>query len=185
MSTTIVGQDVIRKEAWDKVTGRAKYNSDVSFPGLLHAASTSTCAHGRSNAWITASSHHARVRRSNRGLTGSVLEDKPPLAVGKVRYYGEPVALVIADSEAEACAAATRVVVEYEDGSRDSLHCHAARSSLVHEDLASYKHVIPRCTVANTNINNHQKIKGDMDKGWNESEVIVAASFPARGGPLR
>jgi CO/xanthine dehydrogenase Mo-binding subunit len=47
-------------------------------------------------------------------LTGSVLEDRPPLAKGKVRYYGEPVALVIARSEFEACAAAARIKIEYE-----------------------------------------------------------------------
>jgi len=188
LSTTIVGQDVIRKEAWDKVTGRAKYNSDVSFPGLLHAAIvTSTCAHGRIKRLdYSQAVTMPGVRKVLTGgyysfLTGSVLEDKPPLAVGKVRYYGEPVALVIADSEAEACAAATRVVVEYEDLVPVDSPSTAMQpeAPLVHEDLASYKHVIPEVyPVANTNINNHQKIrKGDMDKGWNESEVIVAASY--------
>ena len=41
-------------------------------------------------------------------------DDEPPLAFDKVRYRGEPVAAVIAESEAAAAAAAAKVRVDYE-----------------------------------------------------------------------
>ncbi len=188
MSSTLIGQNVVRKDAADKVSGRAKYNSDSSFPGLLHGILVcSTCAH----AYIKSVDYSAvvdmpGVRKVLTGgyygfLTGSVIEDRPPLAVGKVRYYGEPVALVIAASEAEASAAATRVRVEYEalaavDGPSAAVQPGAP---LVHEDLDKYKHVIPEVyPVANTNIVHKRQIrKGDMDKGWRDSEIIIEASY--------
>ncbi|MED4302050.1 hypothetical protein P9204_17140, partial [Geobacillus stearothermophilus] len=43
-----VGKSIIRKEAWDKVTGRAKYTNDFKEQGMLHAALvTSPYAHAR------------------------------------------------------------------------------------------------------------------------------------------
>ncbi len=45
---------------------------------------------------------------------GVVLEDRPPIALDKVRYFGEPVALVVANSERDAMNAVKLVQVEYE-----------------------------------------------------------------------
>ncbi|MED4879508.1 hypothetical protein P9711_18235, partial [Anoxybacillus geothermalis] len=43
-----VGKSIIRKEAWDKVTGRAKYTNDFKEQGMLHASLvTSPYAHAR------------------------------------------------------------------------------------------------------------------------------------------
>lgn len=100
-----IGKDVVRKDAWDKVSGRAMYNADIDFPGLLHGVLvTSTCAHGTiPNVDYIEASQMPGVKAVVTGdsdpiLTGSVIEDRPPLAVGKVRYYGEPVAIVVAYS---------------------------------------------------------------------------------------
>lgn len=121
MSDSYIGKDVIRKEAWDKVSGRAKYNSDFSSLNLLHGVLVcSNCAHGYIKRLdYSQAVNMPGVKKVLTGadysiLCGSIIEDRPPLAVGKVRYYGEPVALVIAASKAEASAAAVRVVVEYE-----------------------------------------------------------------------
>ena len=47
MDYQTIGNDVIRKEAWEKVTGRALYNADIISPGWLYGVLvTSTCAHG-------------------------------------------------------------------------------------------------------------------------------------------
>jgi len=183
-----IGNDVIRKDAWEKVTGRALYNADISSPGLLHGVLvTSTCAHGNiKNIHLQGARMMAGVKAILTGdsypdLTGSVLEDRPPLAKGKVRYYGEPVALVIARSEFEACAAAARIKIEYEklptvNSPREAIK---SESPLVHDQLGSYKKVIPEVyPVQNTNICHQIKIrKGDINKGWNEAEVIVEGSF--------
>jgi CO/xanthine dehydrogenase Mo-binding subunit len=46
---------------------------------------------------------------------GHAIRDRPVIAVDKVRFHGEPVAAVAAESEAEAAAAVQAIVVEYED----------------------------------------------------------------------
>ena len=46
---------------------------------------------------------------------GHAIRDRPVIAVDKVRFHGEPVAAVAAESEAEAAAAVQAIMVEYED----------------------------------------------------------------------
>ena len=47
MGSIAIGKDIIRKDAWEKVNGRATYTADMTLPGLWHAVIvTSTCAHG-------------------------------------------------------------------------------------------------------------------------------------------
>lgn len=188
MDSLFIGKDVVRKEAWDKVTGRAKYNSDYWSPNLLHGVLVcSTCAHGYIRRLdYSQAINMPGVKKILTGadysiLCGSVIEDRPPLAVGKVRHYGEPVALVIAYSEAEASAAARRVIVEYEklptvDSPGTAMQPGAP---LVHEFLGEYKHVIPEVyPTPNTNIVHQVKIrKGNMEQGWADSVVVVEGSY--------
>ena len=48
MGHDLVGQPVPRKEGRDKVTGRARYVDDLTFPGMIYGATVrSTCARGR------------------------------------------------------------------------------------------------------------------------------------------
>lgn len=181
-----VGESVLRKEAVDKVTGVAKYSADFIAPGILRARLvTSTCAHAR---LIGVDSAAARempgVRAVVTGadtdiLCGEVLADRPPLARGKVRYCGEPVALVVADSEREAMAAAGRVRVRLEplpvvNGPVEGL---APAAPLVHEELGSYKVAQPPCAPRpGTNVFDHARVrKGDMAAGAAQAEVWAEA----------
>lgn len=188
MELMSIGKDVVRKDAWEKVTGRAKYVADYSSPELLHAVLvTSTCAHGNLlNIDYTEASSMPGVKTILTGdyypiLTGSVLEDRPPLARDKVRYYGEPVALVVANSEAEASAAAARVKVFYEPLPTVDSPGAAMRpgAPLVHEHPEQYKKEIPEVyPQVNTNIVHHVKIrKGDMKQGWENSDMTVEGTY--------
>ncbi|MEN6350881.1 MAG: xanthine dehydrogenase family protein molybdopterin-binding subunit [Syntrophomonas sp.] len=188
MEYQMIGKDIIRKDAWEKVSGRAAYTADVSSPGLLHGVLvTSTCAHGKIMSIDYAeSSNMPGVRAVLTGdsypiLTGSVLEDRPPLAVGKVRYYGEPVALVVARSEAQAAAAAAKIKAYYEPLPTVNTPGDAMKPDcpLVHEHHEQYKKVIPDVyPVANSNIVHHVKIrKGDLKQGWIESEITVEGTY--------
>lgn len=114
-------------------------------------------------------------------LCGTVIEDRPPIAIGKVRYYGEPVAVVVASSEQEAMKALKLINIEYEplpviNSISDAIK---ANTVLVHENLSSYKHAVHDIyPEENTNISDHIKIrKGDLTKGWEESEVVVYEKF--------
>src|SRR5699024_8708308 len=93
-----IGVDTIRKEAWDKVTGAAKYNSDQLTSGIIYAEIlTSTHAHAKIvNIDLTKALKYPGVQNIITGeyyhvLTGSFIHDRPPIAKDKVRYFGEPV----------------------------------------------------------------------------------------------
>lgn len=189
MDTTIaVGKSVIRIDAKDKVTGRVKYNNDVIIPGILHAKIViSRYAHANIKSIdITQAGNAPGVQAVITGdyaggvLTGTFVEDRPPLAIGKVRYFGEPVAVVVANSELEAAEAAEMVKVEYEalpviNSPGDAIKPDA---ELIHMELGNYRRLKECFPTPGTNIANHVKIrKGDMAKGWAESDVTIEESF--------
>jgi CO/xanthine dehydrogenase Mo-binding subunit len=187
-TTTAIGKSVIRKDAMDKATGTAKFNSDVIIPGILHAKLvTSRHAHARIKSIdISQAQNASGVQAVITGeytkgiLTGTFLEDRPIMAVGKVRYFGEPIAVVVAATEMEAMKAVNLVKVEYEplpvvNSPGDALKPDAP---LVHGDMEYYRYMKEVFPTPGTNIANHVKIrKGDMEKGWAESEVIVEENF--------
>lgn len=183
-----IGISTPRKEAWDKVTGAAKYTGDTIIPGLLHAKMlTSIYAHAIIKSIdFEEASKSGGVQAIITGdylpvLTGSVIQDRPPIARNKVRYFGEPVAIVIANSEQEAAKAVKLIKIDYEplhvvNSISDAIKLDA---TLVHESLALYHcpidDVYPQ---HDSNIAGYVKIrKGDMQKGWEESDVIIESSF--------
>ena len=188
MPKTGVGVTVIRKEANDKVTGCAKYTDDFRSVGTLTAKiATSTCAHGRIKAIdVSAAAALPGVRAIVTGedypiLTGPLLEDRPPLARDQVRYYGEPVALVVADEEKIAAQAVFLIQVEYEPLPALNSPSEAIKPGAVilHENLGSYKKVVNDIyPEPGTNICDRKQIrKGDMQKGFAESEVVLEGHF--------
>ncbi len=181
---TSVGRPIMRKEAYDKVTGVAKYTGDMTFRSLLHARTVSSPhAHARIVSIDTSEAMKVPgVKAILTGetfpvYTGSVIADRPPLAMGKVRYFGEPVALVVADTEYHARLAGTRIKIIYEPlPVVDSIETAIAEDApLVHEDLARYDRVMAEVKpVRGTNIADQWKIrKGDLARGWAASEVKV------------
>ena len=121
----VVGQSVRRTDALEKVTGRARYLSDMEVAGM---------AHGR---LLRSPYPHARIVRvdaeraralpgvyavlTGADLTwcepffGPALRDRPVLAVDVARYEGDPVVAVAAVDEATAVAALDLVEIDYED----------------------------------------------------------------------
>ena len=61
------------------------------------------------NQWRAHGNHGRRLC----SLTGTILADRPPLAVKKVRYYGEPIGIVVAETEQIAKRAAELVLAEF------------------------------------------------------------------------
>ena len=125
----VIGQPVRRQDIEGHVTGRSPFYDDHAFEGLLHLR----C--------VRSPHHHARVRgidtRAAEAMPGVKrivrardvpvnlntllslldfgLDDEPLLADGTVRYRGEPVCAVIAESEAIARAACEAVRVDWEE----------------------------------------------------------------------
>ena len=114
-----------RRDAWEKVTGRARYAVDAALPNMAHAAVVRS---ERAHAHITgidradaeaAPGVIAVVTAEDLGdlgrRFGHIVPDHAILAEGKVRYYGEPVAVVVAETPHQAADAAEMVWVDYDD----------------------------------------------------------------------
>lgn len=187
-TTMSVGKPILRVDVSDKVTGRVKFNSDHIIPEILHAKLViSQYAHAKIKSIdTTKAAQSPGVQAIITGeyaqgiLTGTFVEDRSPLAIEKVRYFGEPIAVVIANSELEAKKAVQMVQIEYDPLPVINSPSSAIKSSavLIHENLANYRQVKECLPIPGTNIANHVKIrKGDMAKGWAESEIIVEEHF--------
>ncbi|MEL7610273.1 MAG: xanthine dehydrogenase family protein molybdopterin-binding subunit [Bacillota bacterium] len=118
---TSIGENVERKDAWEKVTGSAKYIGDLQKSDVLCACLlTSPHAHARikkidpSPALSMEGVRLVLTGEDCSQLFGLLLKDRPLLAREKVRYAGEPVALVVVREEHVAAQAARRIKVEYE-----------------------------------------------------------------------
>ena len=121
----IVGQSVRRSDALEKVTGRARYLSDMELPGMAYARLLrSPYAHARLlrvdvRAAREVPGVYAVLAASDLTFCdpfyGPALRDRPLLASEVVRYEGEPVVAVAAMDEATAAEALDLVEVEYEE----------------------------------------------------------------------
>jgi len=192
--TRIVGQSIPRTDARAKVTGEAKYPGDYSMPEMLHAKI------------LFAGRPHARVLDVDTSAAEAVpgvvavftARDVPvneyglqtpdqPVLCGPgssnpggdvVRFVGDQVALVVAETERAAACARDLVRVEYEDlpvltdpfealkPGAVQLHPHR-QSSEIHPEL---------CTEGNL-ISHHQIRKGDLAAGWAAADVIVESEY--------
>ncbi|MFI6348615.1 molybdopterin-dependent oxidoreductase [Streptomyces sp. NPDC050560] len=120
-----VGKPVERVDARAKVTGDARYSIDVTLPDTLVAVVVrSDRAHASLRSVDTKAALEAPgcvtvVTGGDLGglfpRFGHMVPDHPVLAIDKVRYYGEPVALVIGTDRHRAGDAARLVEVEYDD----------------------------------------------------------------------
>jgi carbon-monoxide dehydrogenase large subunit len=188
MKQVHVGQSATRVDALDKVTGKACYVADISLPQMLHAkVKRAGIPHGRIRSIETSKAEAMPgVKKIVTGqdcemLFGTCLWDQPPLAVDKVRHAGEAVAVVLAETENQAAAAAEMVNVEYEELPFviDPIKAADPDAPLIHEKNGTYHrmeysvHPIP-----GTNIFHHYKLrKGDLEAGRFESEVTVEEEF--------
>jgi CO/xanthine dehydrogenase Mo-binding subunit len=118
-----VGELVPRVDAPPKTTGEFAYASDLIVPGMLWGHTLrSPHAHARilsidiTEAVTMAGVHAVLTHDDIPGLKTFGLEfsDQPVLAIDRVLYHGEPVALVAAEHPEQARRAAERIVVEYE-----------------------------------------------------------------------
>jgi len=140
----VVGKSEPRHDARDKVTGAAKYPADLVRADMLHLKAVFA---GRAHARILGIDTSAALREPGvvavftaadvpYNRYGLIAEDQPVLCGDVVRYAGDRVALVVANSTEAAAAAARLVRVEYEElpavtNAREAL---AAGAPLVHPE---------------------------------------------------
>jgi carbon-monoxide dehydrogenase large subunit len=187
MKYRYVGKSYIRPDAISKVTGKAIYLDDVRLPNMMHAAILRPeTAHARilsiDTSQAEASAGVVKVI-TGKGCTyhyGDNIRDLIPMAIDKVRYIGEPVAAVIADTPANARLAVQKIVVEYEPLPvyTDALKAFSEDAILIHEHQEDYWRLPTLTCRLETNIANlyHLK-KGRGEEGFDEADVIVEGEF--------
>ncbi len=189
-----IGRSLPRLEAREKVTGRAEYTHNLRLPGMLYGkVFRSTVAHGRIKSIDTSDAKAVpgvyRVVTAEDVIKvipnpyyGPAFHDQPILAIGKVHYVGEPVAVVLAEDPHVAETAAALIVAEYEELPAVYDEVEAAQNKiLVHDELkpagtfADLKHLKG---VKGTNIALDYRLrKGDVDKAFGEAAHVFEHEF--------
>jgi len=121
----VVGHSVRRVDALEKVTGRARYVTDMELPGMLHVKLLrSPYPHAKI---LGVDVSRARAAAGVRAVVtsadldwcdpyyGPAFRDRPILAIEVARYEGEPVAAVVAESESAAALALDLIEIVYEE----------------------------------------------------------------------
>lgn len=189
--TTIVGTPAKRIDACGKVTGQTEYSGDLSMPGMLHAKILFA---GRPHARILNIDTSAAEALPGVAAIftakdvpvneyGLQINDQPvlcgpnsPLPAGEgtgvradiVRFVGDQVAMIVAETEEIAAKARKLIRVEYEDLPvlTDPEEAMRPGAFPIHPEISA------------SNICVHDKIrKGDVEKGFAQADVIVEAEY--------
>ena len=169
-----LGRSIVKLDAMPKVLGAAMYGADLKRPGMLYGAMVvSPHAHARIRSidWAPALSVGgvAAVLTAKDipgpNSYGTILKDQPFLAGDKVRYVGDPVAIVIAANEELARRVTREVRVDYEKlpGLFDPREAMKPDAIRIHEK---------------GNILIHSKMrKGNIEEGFRKAHVVVEKRF--------
>ena len=121
---TAVGQSVKRADGSLKLAGKAEFTADIRVPDMLYGAVLhSPVGHARIlsiDASAATKLHGVVTVLTAADLSdldpyyGHALRDRPIVAIGKVRFAGEPVAVVAAETQAAADLAVLHIDVEYD-----------------------------------------------------------------------
>jgi CO/xanthine dehydrogenase Mo-binding subunit len=177
MTTTesLIGASPPRPDALGKVTGATRYPADLVLPGMLHLQVVfAHRPHARIRALDTSAALHEPGVRAvltaadvPYNAFGLIDADQPVLCGEIVRFEGDKVALVVAESKEAAEAGAKLVAVEYEDlpAVTDPRAAMAPGAPLVHERLG-------------TNVLLHMPIrKGDVAQGFADADFVLDGAF--------
>lgn len=173
---SVIGKSIIRPDAVGKVTGEALYTDDLVFDGMLFAAVK------------RADLPHAIVENINTGRASAVpgvvkvltAKDIPgdhnhglvifdwPSLVGKgerIRYVGDAIAIVAAESQEIAEEAVEQIVVEYLPLQvvSDPVGASLPGAPILHEHGNMLKHIKVR--------------KGQVEKGFAQADIILEQTF--------
>ena len=169
-----VGIEIPKVDVLEKALGEAKYGADLPYQEPLHLKV------------IRSPKPHAKIVEFNmeealrvpgvervfiakdipgKNMVGTIAKDQPILASDRVRYIGDPVALIAAKTEEAAEEVAKKLVVVYED-----------LPSVIHPEKALQPYA-PLIHEKGNLLLEFDVIKGDVQRGFKEAEVIVEENY--------
>jgi CO/xanthine dehydrogenase Mo-binding subunit len=186
---SVIGARVGRVEGVEKVNGQAQYAADVPYPGALWGKILrSPYAHARI---VSIDTSKARELSGVKAVVtgkeypdhyqGKSVRDIPALCWDKVRFIGDRVAAVAAETREEAEEAVNLIEVEYEElpAVYDPLKAMEAGAPLIHDDPSAYEGVKQETVFKDVpNVANRNTWgRGDVEKGFSESDLVIEHTF--------
>ena len=179
-----VGKRLERVDARAKVIGTARYVDDIPAPGALdlkvvasphpHAKIKSICTKAaKASPGVVAVLTAADIPGEN--LVPLVIPDLTLLAPDRVRFVGDPVALVVAESPAQAEAGVAAVEVDYEvlDAVFDTLEALKPGAPVITQAYTS-----DDTEQTGANLFNHLQLKrGDLEAGFDAADVVIEQEY--------
>jgi len=168
-----VGKPVPRNDAYAKATGKALFVGDLYLPGMLYAKiKRSDYAHAKILRIDTTKASKipgVRCIATAKDIPGNnivpvVFRDLVLLAEDKVRFYGEPIAVVAADTPEIAEEACEKIIIEYEELEPllDPLSSRTSHIKLWKDDNTFQYYCIR---------------KGNIEEGFREADVIIERTY--------
>jgi CO/xanthine dehydrogenase Mo-binding subunit len=186
---SIIGARVRRVEGADKVSGQALYGADVHFADALWGKILrSPYPHARiknvdtSKAWkVDGVKAIVTGKEEPEHYQGKSIRDIPVLCWDKVRYIGDKVAAVAAESRDAAEEAVNLIEVEYEElpAVFDVLDAIQPGAPVIHDNAPAYDGA-PADIMAPAGANVVNKLtwgKGDIEKGFRDADLVLEHTF--------
>jgi CO/xanthine dehydrogenase Mo-binding subunit/aerobic-type carbon monoxide dehydrogenase small subunit (CoxS/CutS family) len=178
----VVGHSYPRPDAVAEVTGTAKFADDYTFSGMLYGATlraaypharilSMDASQARALPGVHAVLTHEDVPGRNRH--GLVYLDWPVLCDDKVRYLGDAVAIVAADTPEIAAEALKHIRVDYEPLPvvASAEQAREPGAAIVHEEKST-------ADGESGNLLEHIKLRhGDVDEGFAQADVVVEREY--------
>lgn len=191
---SVVGKSVIRLDALEKVTGEAKYCTDIDIPGMLYGkVLRSPSAHAKIISIDTSRAEKlpgVRVVITGKDALerryGGYVKDQHILCRNLVRHVGDGVAAVAADTLDIAEKAIDLIEVKYEElpGVFDVDEAWGTDPpAIVHADLSKYETYVAQGLYIKResdrpNVAHHHRVRhGDVEKGFQEADLIIENRF--------
>ncbi len=187
VSRNAVGKSILRGEGPDKVSGTALFTADVVRPGMLWgkvlrspfpSAKILSIDTSRAEA-ATGVLAVVTAKDLPDSRVGRLLRDMPVLARDRVRFIGEKVATVAADTLEAAEEALLLIDVEYERTTPvfDPFRAMETSAPTLHPELTSYEGLPQPPSKVNNVLAHNIWGKGDIDQGVSESDLIFEHTF--------
>jgi len=186
---SVIGAPIGRVEGPEKVSGRATYAADVHLPGTLWGKLLRS-PHTHARITHIDASRAREVEGVRAVITGKdivgtfmgkFIRDIPALCWDKVRFVGDRVAAVAAETPDAAEAALERIEVQYEElpAVFDPLEAMQPNAPRLHDDVAGYDGAPKDLLVADVP-NGLTRLtwgKGNIEEGFREADLILEHTF--------
>lgn len=172
MNLKVVGKDIIRVDAYSKVTGKALYPQDIYMDGMVYGKTLrSTKPHAYIEVDISEAEKVDGVikvfthRDVPNNYHGVVLKDHEIFIKEKVRRIGDPIAFIVGETEKACKEGLKKIKVNYRE------------IEAVFDPIEAMKEDAPKVH-DKSNVVYHYKLRtGDLEEGYKNSHVIVENTY--------